>query len=333
MEDKEVQIVSPVEVQKVLIHPKGTKAPNIEDWVQELDLITSYSFDKEFYEVKKINSDKVEVYLHFPEITVNNSQKNSHKVRDILIRLTFSFKSYALTMFQAARYTYTLSEYNSRYMHSHIQYTNPGNFTTSCCHGTTDISNFESQLRTYYDSDIYELFLGLIGSWLGWESLEGGPYSKIENIKINSDSRIPPENLPQSILENNLYKFLKQFDFKAKIIDKKDYEYLSLDEDYVDSLIDEISTSKCVKDPETSNFYQIPRSSNYEANKTSFNSSFKDYTFKLRDKVLFPQLINDFDTSKFLTVANPKIKQHIINTLKKIIDAKYSKGEGITIIQ
>ena len=133
------------------------------------------------------------LYIHFPEITITNSKRQTHLIKDLYIqydiqvrKANFNTSNYKLEVsFSGKRAALSLKEWEGGYRHSHLM---TGSNIFSCfCLGRSDYSILLQSLQIEPTENNWMLvFLGL-ENYLSWESLEGGPYLTIDSIKYSSD--------------------------------------------------------------------------------------------------------------------------------------------------
>lgn len=200
-------------IEKLAIEVFGEDRVWVRDWEQEEE-IENPDFDYEEYK-KDPNYDVaqyimdsipvIEIYVHFPEITITNSRKQSQKINDLFVR--FSAKNIHVengykcdVSFEGMRTTYSFREMWVRYGHSHLNSTFE---FYQFCTGTSFYNTLiYSDLRMNPTEETWLMaFMGL-ENFVSWESLEGGPYHKIENI------RGAEETVSTSALEAELRKIL-----------------------------------------------------------------------------------------------------------------------------
>jgi len=165
------------------------------------------------------------VLIHFPQITISNSYKKSHIIKDLYVKYVFLEDGSLLDGPLYARSTFSSAEFLSNYEHSHVSL-NPrdhimlnGTSTgiqnasirfSGVCLGSGPINNTISNLRHMFDyegvridfkSSIYKINLLTLcietDRNVRWESVEGGPYRRFANIAFNqssSSSNIPRTN-------------------------------------------------------------------------------------------------------------------------------------------
>lgn len=183
---------------------------------------------------------KYRAYIHFPEITITNSRRQTHLIRDLWMKFDFNFLGRSLGH-SGMRTTKTYAEYASSYNHSHMQNSASCDSGTSlgCCLGNTDYSTLSAQLTHKFDSNMLSLFMQQLPDYLAWESLEGGPYARIENISAKNYNgsrtylggtqlenayktflRTYPSGYNIQLIDNGAhyqFKVIKDEEFKARI--------------------------------------------------------------------------------------------------------------------
>ena len=142
------------------------------------------------------------VYIWFPKETISNANGQNHTIYDLYIEVKF-LDSRFMGM-NTIRTSFTLAELYSGYSHSHSPsrpYVNTGTTTVrtytggrSCCLGTGPLSQLIGQI---IDSNELMALCIYIEKWVRWESLEGGPYSRMEHIGgIGLKTPSLPKSLP-----------------------------------------------------------------------------------------------------------------------------------------
>ena len=149
------------------------------------------------------------VYIWFPKETISNSKGQKHTIYDLYIKINF-VNSRFVDM-RTIRTSFTIAELHSGYSHSHSPskpYAHPSNtiytYTgeRSCCLGTGPLGQL---MGDYIDSNILMSLCIYIEKWVRWESLEGGPYIRMEQIgNIGLKTSSLPSSLPslKALLES-----------------------------------------------------------------------------------------------------------------------------------
>lgn len=264
--------------------------------------------------------DIIENYItiHFPEITIVNSEKGSHNIKDLWVRLTFKHGTLTLSEIIGCRTTVTVSEYKSEYRHSHLCKSRYSDFSNFCL-GSSHFAVLFQELASQFDIDNFEFFLWQLDSYVRWESLEGVPYIKITNIKKHTGSLIL---LNDTQLYNEWIKFITAYKELPLTFTKRLSDGLfSVNEDKIESMLLPITSYKCKSDTH----------GNYYSNGSSVTNSLDipDYftnsgLFSFKGTFINSKIINDIveeDTSKEYT--HPEVKRYVINMFKEVVNNYY----------
>lgn len=131
--------------------------------------------------------------IRFPEIIIENRDKRKHTIKDLYVSLHFGLDErhnfFMNSNLYGARATVTSAEWYSNYRHSHLQTGRDPYFVNFCQGGGTPTSIATAELRSNFSMEKFELFLYQLSSYVRYESLEGGPYIRMENIRDRSSSR------------------------------------------------------------------------------------------------------------------------------------------------
>jgi hypothetical protein len=177
-------------------------------------------------------------YIRFPEITITNSRKKTHIIRDLFVR--FSIRpddGTFLVGLYGCRGQLTRAEIYSDYGHSHLSGLSGGNFDGFCL-GSDYIIDIMHSIRSFKDPLYFKKFEGFLyqlGEYVRYESIEGRPYRYIRNIGFRSRR----ENQSSSVIASAVndikvhfrgYKYYPDFsldsDFGVTIINTEEYERL-----------------------------------------------------------------------------------------------------------
>lgn len=138
----------------------------------------------------------------YPEFIITNSKGQSHTIRDLIILHRVAYKNgHVYTKRpEGGRLSKTLLEIAGNYQQSHLGsrsdwHKTPFNsFGSFCVGGDTDVSRMIAEFEVEIDWDRYELYLFCVDSMITWESLEGVPYIKMENIKNALNNKVTTVN-------------------------------------------------------------------------------------------------------------------------------------------
>lgn len=151
------------------------------------------------------------ILVYFPTITVRNEHDRSIDIQDVYIKIPITLDGEMASTFYINRATYSMAQFYSNYLHSHcpgLPKTNAGSFSSMCL-GNGPIKDTMANLRADYDEDLWQLFCSELEDYLQTESLTGGPYKHLEEVrnpeskslgnprfKFSVNSKYTPETLP-----------------------------------------------------------------------------------------------------------------------------------------
>lgn len=146
--------------------------------------------------------------IKFESFDISNRDGRSRAIRDLYV--TIPFKKYSDGRFKpvgcllGTRSKITGNEYNSRYIHSHLP-TGVRIFSRFCLGGGTPMANMMADLSMNFDMLKFDFLLSQLHGYVRYESLEGGPHIRMENIDSMSGSSFVNE----SYLRNYYQDFLR----------------------------------------------------------------------------------------------------------------------------
>jgi hypothetical protein len=161
-----------------------------------LNKVACELYSEERVDVISSTKDDIDVIIYYPEIKITNSIELEHTMRDVYIKYSFYKNSeygWGLEQISISRTTFEIRELQAGYIFSHT----PSRDTPVCwnstfCYGSTDLGDFVSNCTDYsYNTLFTEYFPKLLlafDEYLQWESLEGVPYNKIDNLLSNIDT-------------------------------------------------------------------------------------------------------------------------------------------------
>lgn len=166
--------------------------------------------------VDRISEDQVVVW--WPEITIRNSCEQSHVMRDVYLK--FLLRSESVKVYGIRRGTLIEEEIRNDYVFSHCSTSNIFGWTNdNFCFGDTAIANLRHQISNSRIQVFKNLkfFLQAINEYLSWESLEGVPYRKIDNVICDRNK--------WKDASCNVYEFDKYYNHIINNIDSFSYEF------------------------------------------------------------------------------------------------------------
>ena len=235
------------------------------------EIIEKYESKVEYFDfktkLKDYFGDRVHIgdnyfIVYFPKVDITNSSNRQHTIYETYLKVywqnvsdtncpRYVFEYYQINLddypclvkfesIRGIRTRFSEQEYNSAYVFSHLQ-RNPLDWANACLG--------EGILRKYQNIPINsdEKLLGYcmaLENYLTWESLEGGPYIKISDIKTDTsnsnslDSSVFHENMIRALIKDkfeNLISYCNEQELKLneEVLDKLNI-YYSLNNVYFD---------------------------------------------------------------------------------------------------
>lgn len=122
-------------------------------------------------------------------VNVNAARELSHTIKDLYAKVYIDYNGrYRETLMN--RTTFTLNEWKSNYVHSHLPKKSNGDSLPSFnhpCFGQGPIVSVINTLKRQYDLDWWGSFVLELARYVGIESTDGGPYIRLDSI-ISSDN-------------------------------------------------------------------------------------------------------------------------------------------------
>lgn len=126
----------------------------------------------------------VGILIYYPEVTITNENGQSHEIKDLFVEVPVNGYGYLVSGISFNRATYTLDEFNANYLHSHISTIPVDDFEEfqTPCLGSGPIRYTISDLMLGNYSDRWMILAVQIDKLVHVESLQGGPYHRLERI-------------------------------------------------------------------------------------------------------------------------------------------------------
>lgn len=140
--------------------------------------------------------------IHFPNVDITNGREHKHTIRDLFVKVRFRQSSLGATYAKPSalsgrRTTMSVAEYDSNYLHSHLESSSSFWLYRSFCRGSGSFGNYFADLGAnpfnIFEKEgakRIEAFWFLLDNYIGWESRAGGPYIYMTNVKRNTSSNI-----------------------------------------------------------------------------------------------------------------------------------------------
>lgn len=158
-----------------------------------------FPFVLEKYNPTIINA--VYIIVHFPEVRVANENDKYVDIKELYARVRVTNSGNIEGTFGLLRADYPVSHLYADYAHSHISgVTLAANEFKSPCLGTGPINRTIVSLVADFDLNMWMLFCRELDTYVTVESLNGGPYRRLENITGKRQLRKTSQNF-----SNNVY--------------------------------------------------------------------------------------------------------------------------------
>ena len=241
-----------------------------ENWICEVERLLEHIYPDR-WSLSEFPTDEYpyHYYLHFPIIEISNSQNLKHTIKDLYVR--FQFNSIGiLGDIDGTRATYNQAEFESLYSHSHLSSSAAKDATWGgFCFGSESINNDIGTLQEEFHSIIFEALLFELETFLSWESLEGGPYRKIENISRRATMSTPTTEAKEDSYKRFVAKHTN-INFTVSINPPK-ISIDPFDEDFMDNVLPLIdSVYRVLRDSSTGEFFIDGSSTTYESRSLNF---------------------------------------------------------------
>ena len=283
------------------------------------------------------------IIIHYPEVIIKNSNNKSHTIKDLYLRTTFNNKGKLTEQFEMNRSTYTKAELEFGYRHSHhpnisINALSIREWNTTCLGEgplSTQIGVLIYSNIDFSEGDIISYFCNL-DSYITWESLEGVPYKRLEQIGTRGNtlktlSDMSPRNDGDTIIKTFLkdHKLTNYFTIIASLESSTPIYKLIVKEkelviDFSKYVSQDLSTNYLMLEDDFGNIkYMSPNSTYYSRTFSELNGitlfNFKGLPVRLN--------IIDIDNTieNQVTVWGLPEVNFMINNFKEYVNTQFSK--------
>lgn len=187
------------------------------------------------------------VVLHFPQHNVTDGTI-VHTIHDLYFYLTF-FESYGqikvLQNFYGVRTSFTQFEINRSYSFSHLPSNDTNDFLSArpkkFCLGSSEMNQIPLVINAYPEEyNYFKLLLLQAKEYVKWESLDGGPHIRLNNIYSEGTSLYSPNQREiQKAVSEVLTKLIEQLvegQYVLPLVVSKNYILLNPDDDFLQRL-------------------------------------------------------------------------------------------------
>lgn len=119
--------------------------------------------------------------IHFPTVRITNGRQH-HTIKELFVVINLNYRFSITSGIKCFRALKTVREYKCSYNHSHAKKTN--NELAHFCLGSTPLDSLMVDLSTRTFNELqFDLLLQQLPDYLAWESLDGGPYVKMQELQ------------------------------------------------------------------------------------------------------------------------------------------------------
>lgn len=142
--------------------------------------------EEQYQTIKDLFSDrKTYILVWWPTVYVKNENNKGIAIRDLYAKIKVTIQGtipYEYCGFKLTKTTFTSEQFDSGYIHSHVpsRYGVPS--FLSPCLGTGPIENTIIELKNTFDEAEWMLFCQELSLYVTVESLQGGPYIRLESV-------------------------------------------------------------------------------------------------------------------------------------------------------
>jgi len=341
----------------------------IHDTVRKAELFVAYIkdivgriYDEEHYEIvynlNFIKGNKISnfyIFLQFPDLTITNSLEMSHTIENILTRMHgFHLKDILDTenAFRIRRHlsgmrtTFSPEDAYYGYNHSHIS-TGTVGWGNFCMGDDHFMSKIDFMYKAATELDLESVLIGVLNH-ISWESLEGGPYIRMEDIGegtgqvvtdigfnkiLNIHSRGAIRKIFFKLKQKDISPLVKAFTLKMQsnketsyVLDKKRFieEFIKLwTEDGIRLISDEYDVPIYNYNPREQQFTTGSRRAGPDSWKsllaTARSKIARNPVAYMNGSYIKPKLVNtespQKDTQNLILTFHPKIILYIANVI------------------
>ena len=146
-------------------------------------------FGEEYVDLQS-DSSNYAIYVWWPKVTVTNEHNKSIVIQDLYAKIVIQSNGlipFEYCGFKLNRATYSIEQFLSNYLHSHIQEIPKHDFSEfgSPCLGTGPIGRTIQTLKTDFDEAEWMLFCQELSMYVTVESLFGGPWKHLESVGVS----------------------------------------------------------------------------------------------------------------------------------------------------
>jgi hypothetical protein len=280
-------------------------------WLQN----TSETFDlncqtrRTYYSELDFFNAPLVLIIKFPEINITNADKINHTIKDLYVGITINTQGKLLRGPFGFRSKLTNIEKHNKYHHSHLPNNNDFSINTFCL-GSGPLVELKGKLYRDYNIIDYEIFFATLSIYVGWESIEGGPHRRIDQLLVK-------RSIDNYSIENNGKKIISEAiannEVNINLTFDKINNNFSLDFNLLEDSITELALNFptiykqfCYKDTELNQYFKL--NNNIEP----LESEYIKPLCTLGNKKVFLEIENivSSENTNFKKVVHPNITEY-----------------------
>lgn len=275
------------------------------------------------------SNEAVQLVIHFPDITITNTRKDTHNIKDLYVVLKFAVNM-KLFSFDGFRTTLTNIEAFKGYSHSHLS---TNRVISWFCTGSGPISTSISYMRaTGFDAIKFQILCLNIDKFVKWESLEGVPYIRINTLNSGIYNDVPEWRIDEILNEQindipfeRILPYLKVRYLKNKII-------VNYDKELAKVLLSYLKNVKKYNIEDISGFYTergtyLSSAAAVILEEGPFIKEFLNHNFYFKNQKLEPKII-DIDCNKGSNYLHKQITDEYVKRIETFFRNRYISSPG-----
>jgi hypothetical protein len=296
-------------------------------------------------------TDIPEILVYYPSVTVTNEFGKSIIIKELYIKIKLTLEGQLKTNFLLNRAEYSSIQFKNDYLHSHVCSIPNHDFTNfqSCCLGNGPIKGTIDNLHyNRYDENIWRLFCVELDKYVHTESLEGGPYHRLENVgkgisggyKLNIVNKLSNTVSYKKIIKEFLIDYINEgllkFNYKNNSfslgMSKIDF-IVSISNSFIqwfnksrysrtytlDNLINGMVIKKCII--ENNDIYILQNTTN------DYSQYIGKRVCKFKGKDITLNITNNFSIDNYCYLLYENIISFILLRILKVLNFKYGRKE------
>lgn len=277
----------------------------------------NYDIIEEEYVLNRLKAD---IILKFPEVTIRNSNNESHKIKDLYVKIQYR-NNRLVRELEGFRGVLSAKEYKAHYAHSHLSSSNTHTDWTDFCLGSgTETGFLLAECQESFTEDNFIRLLAMIDSYVEYESIEGGPHIRMSDMNTSRrrgrrtyDSSSEYRRLKSQITEKLPLKYIHDDYIPRFEIDTNSPELQTIMNKYISVKSKRNKTNGEIFD-DSREEVDVDRANRQLRNDYSTSITFRGQTIQ---KYVEELETEEIDMSVYEEVANPDVVLEVLEYLKE----------------